>query len=200
MQLNSIFSVDIGCASLVEHLPLARELFAENKDSLTPIPDNVGLKTSLKDYLSHATVNHQDSAKIDILKDAILGKGYEYAVALGYGDNVHKLKVDNLWFNEMESGSTHPAHAHYGPIISGCFYVDMPENCNPIKFSHPHLYLDTLHKMGINRFTQSNSTNWTVNPMEGDILLWKSDLQHEAPKAEFEGVRRSIAFDIVVVK
>jgi hypothetical protein len=37
-------------------------------------------------------------------------------------------------------------------------------------------------------------------PKEGEVFFWKSDLEHEVPPTDFKGVRRSIAFDIIVLR
>jgi hypothetical protein len=49
----------------------------------------------------------------------------------------------------MEKHSAHKPHYHYGANISGCFYVDIPDNTSKIVFSHNFLSLDTLNIFGV---------------------------------------------------
>jgi uncharacterized protein (TIGR02466 family) len=194
MQINSIFSLTVGVASLEGYLALARELFVENKDEFDQAPSQENWVTTLKDY-SLGNVNLKEGEKLETIKEAILIKAKEYVGALGY-DNTSRFKVSNIWLNEMQNDSSHKSHYHYGASISGCFYVDMPENCGPIKYSHTFLSLDPLNSLNVKGYTPANSGDWTMLPREGDVFFWKSTLHHEVPHAKFEGVRRCIAFDI----
>jgi uncharacterized protein (TIGR02466 family) len=198
MQLNSIFSISIGIASLAEYLVPARELFIENKDvfKISTIDNNT--RTTLEHYTNPPQVSHIPSEKLNAIKEAILGKAYEYVAACGYDLSTYKLKVSNIWLNEMAKNSHHTNHYHYGVNISGCFYVDMPQDCGQIKFSHTFLSIDPLQILGVANYTPANSSTWSFSPKEGDVFFWKSTLQHEVPQTNIEGIRRCIAFDILV--
>jgi uncharacterized protein (TIGR02466 family) len=98
----------------------------------------------------------------------------------------------------MKSETEHPRHVHYGFQISGCFYVDVPKNSGGIMFSNP----ESLMPFGSSRvqtYTMFNSATWRMNPEEGDMYFWRSDLRHQVLSESFIGVRRSIAFDISVI-
>ena len=200
MQLNSIFSISIGITSLTECLTPARELFVENKDMFKVSTIDANTRTTLESYINPPSVGHKPSKKLDAIKAAILTKAIEYVNALGYDTNTYKLKVSNIWLNEMGNNSSHIAHYHYGAAVSGCFYVDMPQNSGQIRYSHTVLAVDPLEILGVKEYTPANSANWSFAPKEGDLFLWKATLQHEVPKSEFNGTRRCIAFDIVVTR
>lgn len=198
MQLNSIFSISVGTASLAEHLVPARELFIENKDTFKVSRIDKNTRTTLEHYVYPHKVSHRPSKKLDAIKQAILVKAKEYVSACGYSTKMYKLEMQNIWFNEMSSNSTHIPHYHYGANISGCFYIDVPKSGGTIRFAHTHLAVDPLEILGVEEYTPVNSPSWGFLPVEGDVFFWKSTLQHEVPKSEFSGTRRCIAFDIVV--
>jgi uncharacterized protein (TIGR02466 family) len=195
MQINPIFSINIGTDSLAEHLPIARELFADNKDNFKYITTGTNTKTTLENYYVD-TVKHRKDKKFNIIQNDILAKAKEYAASLGYATDTFKFNIKNIWLNEMTTNSCHNLHYHYGAHISGCFYVDIPKDSGNIVFSHTCLSVDTLEMLGVQQYTPANSVTWKFEPKEGDIFFWKSTLQHEVPLSKFNGIRRCIAFDI----
>ena len=199
MQIHPIFSLTIGNASLEEHLPLARELFVENKNNFKQSTSHQNMVTTLGPYTS-GEVSHKESEKLEILKKAILNKAIEYVDTLGYKTSNRKISVSNIWFNEMKSESVHKPHYHYGANLSGCFYVDMPKDCGSITYTHNFLSVDPLHMVEVKEYNPANSEAWSFSPSEGDVYFWKATLQHEVQSAKFDGVRRCISFDVQITE
>jgi uncharacterized protein (TIGR02466 family) len=200
VHLNPIFSLCVGVDDLSEHLASAREVFVENKKYFKPSVLDAGMRTTLENYVRPQTHYHKESAKLDVIKEAILSKAHDFISACGYNSDVYRCEFSNIWLNEMEKHSAHKPHYHYGANISGCFYVDIPDNTSKIVFSHNFLSLDTLNIFGVRDYLPVNSSNWSFMPKEGEVFFWKSDLEHEVPPTDFKGVRRSIAFDIIVLR
>jgi uncharacterized protein (TIGR02466 family) len=198
MHLNPIFSVCVGVDDLSEHLASAREVFIENKKMFKPSVLDSGVRTTLEHYVYPQTHYHKESKKLDIVKEAILLKASDFVKTCGYKADAYQCVFSNIWLNEMEKHSSHKPHYHYGANISGCFYIDIPDNTSQIVFSHNYLAVDTLNIFGVDTYTPANASNWGFVPKEGEVFFWKSDVQHEVPPTDFEGVRRSIAFDIIV--
>jgi len=112
----------------------------------------------------------------------------------------HSVKVQNMWLNEMASETRHPKHSHYGYSISGTFYVEVPEGSNKLGFYNP---LDGVgHMIGPESqesWTVSNAMSWWVPVEAGNIILFPSHIEHEVPPMKFQGLRRSISFDLVLL-
>ena len=53
---------------------------------------------------------------------------------IGGNTDLYDIKVVNLWINEMRSGSFMSKHSHYGHVISGCYYIDVPQNSGMLRF------------------------------------------------------------------
>lgn len=181
-------------AQLPEFIPNARDWYSKTK--LEKIDDQNGYLTSLSDY----SVAESDSDKIKSLESAlpfvedIEKHGEEFLRQMGYG-LIRPLKVKNIWLNEIRSGEESLTHSHFGHVLSGTFYVDMPAGCSGITFESP---LAHQHRafIPIQEYTQFNGSNWTAFPEPGDILMWLSYTPHRVERSEFEGVRRSVAFDL----
>ena len=198
MELQPIFSVGIGAAQESSILQTARQLFKDNQTFLQPT--NSGLYTTLQNYNSlqdSLTLNNQEA--VGKLKEVIKKNAIQFYAGLGFDVARLDFHVVNLWLNEMRSGSAHQPHSHYGFQISGCFYVDVPQKSNFIKFYTPiqkREHTDNPQKI----FNEYNAQFIQCELQEGSMYFWESLLQHEVPALEFEGVRRSIAYDLKVNK
>jgi uncharacterized protein (TIGR02466 family) len=161
---------------------------------------NNGLSTTLQRYnsLQDCAILNNQLAVAEIKKSIKQNASLFYA-GLGFDVEQLEFEVVNLWLNEMCSGGIHPPHCHYGFQVSGCFYVDVPQGSNLIKFYTP------LQKKehGDNPEKEHNQYNgefYGNYVEEGDMLFWESLLQHEVPSLKFQGIRRSIAYDLSISK
>lgn len=196
MDVTPIFSVAIGKSSEPELLNVARQLFKDNQNVLAE--GESGLRTTLQKYNSTqdcAELNNQQA--VNTLKKAIAKNAESFYKNLGYKTDALDFEVVNLWLNEMAGVSTHKAHSHYGFQLSGCFYVDLPESSNAIKFYTP---LQKREHGGnpLAEYNQYNAEFYEVLPQEGDMFFWESLLMHEVPEMSFSGIRRSIAYDLKI--
>jgi uncharacterized protein (TIGR02466 family) len=198
MEVTPIFSVGVGKARVPELLRVARQLFRDNQHVLKQSEN--GLCTTLERYNSTqdcATLNNQEA--VSAIKAVLVENAIKFYACIGFDVDQLEFEVVNLWLNEMQSGSSHNIHTHYGFQLSGCFYVDVPQGSNLIKFYTP---LKRVEHGGNpeKTFNQYNAQFFGSSPNEGDMFFWESLLQHEVPALEFQGVRRSIAYDISVSK
>jgi uncharacterized protein (TIGR02466 family) len=196
MQLTPIFSVGIGKTNELQLLEEARALFRDNQQLFGQ--SEGGLSTTLQKYNSNQNcmvLNNQDA--VSKIKKVIKKNASLFYAGIGFDVEQLDFEVDNLWLNEMTSNSYHKPHSHYGYQISGCFYVDVPQGSNLIKFYNPHKKLehgDNPQK----EYKQYNAEFFASGVNEGDMFFWESLLAHEVPGLEFKGVRRSIAYDLSV--
>jgi uncharacterized protein (TIGR02466 family) len=198
LEVFPIFSVGIGKLDMSEHLNLARKIFSENNQVLEGkriTSTNVVRQNANKHVINDNYFNQDD---IDLLKSYILNGCIEYLKEIGFYYPYYSYEVKNLWLNEYKQfGAQQSVHSHYGYMISGTYYVDMPLESAPIVFHNPMLnmngafpYEDSL------QFNIYNSDIWRIYPNEGDILYFNSNLRHEVPPGKNQLPRRSIAFDI----
>ena len=50
-----------------------------------------------------------------------------------------KLALDSLWINVMDKGAVHAAHIHPHSVVSGTYYVTVPDRAGAIQFEDPRL-------------------------------------------------------------
>jgi uncharacterized protein (TIGR02466 family) len=199
MELHAIFITSIGIVNETNSLKLAQKIFVDNKDILTTSLNSPNFKTTIMEHHCESAVikKYVNDENINQLKEIIAKNAFTYLQGTGYDEEKFDLKVPNLWLNEMQSESYSQAHSHYGYNLSGTYYVEMPENSGSIFFTNP-VITNTCPNNFIKNYTAFNSGKWEIKPKEGDMIFWKSDLVHSVPPVKFEGVRKSIAFDVLI--
>jgi len=107
----------------------------------------------------------------------------------------HKPKLDNIWINVLEPMGTHSGHIHPHSVISGTFYVSIPDGASALRFEDPRLgfMMNAPGRKADAR--QDHQTFVSVTPTAGTILLWESWLRHEVPINLGEDVRISVSFN-----
>lgn len=198
MELITPFIVPVGVFDFSKFLPHVRMAFeaVRTRDELNPGVSE-GFCTTLNDYQYTRQNGLKDVPEADVFKNALLDAGIEFATTVGYSVPREHLEVYGFWLNEMKAGSEHTPHRHQARQFSGCFYVDVPENSGRIRF---HSFRDRFDYMAPNaaQYTVFNADTYSFEPKEGQLFLWESWLKHSVPAANFEGVRRSAAVDLVV--
>ena len=194
MDIQSLFSLPVGLATYKDLAVEAKTLF-ENNEGLAVT--KYGHRTTLKDYYNGNAVTEEEKHPeiVNKIKDVILKEAKELLKKCGYAVDKYDFFVSNLWLNEMYSGTSSPEHTHYGAVLSGCFYVEMPQNASGINFGG---FLSRFDRpvLDIESFTTYNSNYWRLIPEEGTLLMWESYVKHYVEPTEYEGKRRSIAFDV----
>ena len=197
--MGIIFATGVGKAHYPELAKKASALFT---DKNMVKADKKNFKTSLKSYTGckaqiHVDYTEEEQLIVNKIKDVILQEAEQFFKLYGYTYNkdILKLVVTGLWINEIESNSAHGVHSHVGNIMSGCFYIELPQGAGGITFTGPLSRIDKVTP-DVEQYTTFNSTTWTINPEKGNMLMWESYLKHQVVDTQFTGKRRSIAFDV----
>ena len=105
-----------------------------------------------------------------------------------------KPKLDSMWINILEPMGHHSGHIHPHSILSGTFYVHVPEGASALRLEDPRLPLmmnAPLRKPG----AAMRQSFVSVEPQAGTLLLWESWLRHEVPINMSDDVRISVSFN-----
>jgi uncharacterized protein (TIGR02466 family) len=194
--IHEIFPTAIYTDQNVDLLSTAHKLFDLSKDSF--FTSQHGVKTTLKEYSPLKAVTPFDPLKlieVTPLKIYFRNSVEKYLNDTGY--DKYDVEITNIWLNEMESGTAQTAHSHYGYTFSGIYYVDLPKDSEKIVFHsfQEHDCKPTLNH--IRDYNAYNSTNWAMKLFPGTLVIFPAHLRHSVPVMQFEGIRRSIAFDAV---
>lgn len=100
------------------------------------------------------------------------------------------------WANIHDPGGYNMMHLHQGVLLSGCFYLTMPEGAGALVFQDPRpgVVLSTFKGPGVNsnQFVQ-------VKPRPGLLLLFPNWLEHAVETNEASTQRHAIAMNALQV-
>ena len=105
------------------------------------------------------------------------------------------LALDSLWINVMPEGAFHAGHIHPHSVLSGTFYVRVPEGASAIKFEDPRLALMMAAPARKARARRDSRQFVYLWPKAGTLLLWESWLRHEVPLNQAKSDRISVSFN-----
>ena len=121
--------------------------------------------------------------------------------ALAYARRLHwdlrgtRPVCDSLWVNVMPEGGSHTSHIHPNAVISGTYYVAVPEGAGPIVYEDPRLGLLMAAPPRRKNAPREFKSQVSFAPQVGTVMLWESWLRHEVPLNRAEGNRISVSFN-----
>ena len=102
---------------------------------------------------------------------------------------------DSLWVNVMPEGGSHTSHLHTNAVISGTYYVAVPDGAGPIVYEDPRHAMMMAAPPRLASAPREFQTHVSETPKPGTLLLWESWLRHEVPLNRAEGNRISVSFN-----
>ena len=117
-----------------------------------------------------------------------------------------KIKVSSIWANVSGTGAVHTPHIHNGSILSGVYYVSLPENSGNLRLMNPNLFnYVTLTFMGkIETFTEGptpfTSGNMEFKGSQGSLVIFPSHICHYVLPNLSKEVRISISFNTKLIR
>lgn len=106
-----------------------------------------------------------------------------------------KLALDSLWINVMNKGGSHAAHIHPHAVVSGTYYVTVPDKAGAIRFEDPRLAMQMAAPPKKPKAKPANRSFVTLAPKPGMLLLWESWLRHGVEPNRAKTPRISISFN-----
>jgi uncharacterized protein (TIGR02466 family) len=147
-------------------------------------------------YTSYASLNDlpkRDPGFADLAK-VLTRHALTFASECGF-DLARKPRLDSLWGNLLKSGGHHSGHIHPHSMISGTFYVEVPNGSGAIRFEDPRLPLMMAAPARAKDARQDLQPFVSVEPRPGLLLMWESWLRHEVLPGAGKGERLSISFN-----
>jgi uncharacterized protein (TIGR02466 family) len=154
-------------------------------------------KNSYPGYTSYASLNDlpwRVPVFGELLK-ALNAHVTAYAKDLEFDLKGRKLVLDSLWINILPPGGVHTSHIHPHSVVSGTYYVTVPEGASALKLEDPRLGFMMAAPPRKAKAKPENRQFAYMKPNPGTVLLWESWLRHEVPVNEAESERISISFN-----
>src|SRR5437016_5092074 len=97
-----------------------------------------------------------------------------FAKALHWDIRGGKPVCDSLWVNVLPEGGSHTSHIHTNSVISGTFYVAVPQGAGPIVFEDPrHAMMMAAPSRKPNAPAELKN-HVSMMPAAGSVLMWES--------------------------
>ena len=106
-----------------------------------------------------------------------------------------RLKLDSLWVSVLERGAPHAAHIHPHGVISGTYYVTVPEGAGGLRLEDPRLPMMMAAPPRRGDASDALRSFVTVTPTAGDVVMWESWLRHEVLPGRTREPRVSVSFN-----
>ena len=177
-----------------EVLPIAEEyIYSHGK----PFSNN---ENYISTYgINSASFAQSNDTRLNGLTNTITKYAHEYF-------ETHCIDSKQNWnfsvyylFNRMTGGGEHSLHSHPWSMLSGCFYLKVPNGAPPIIFQDPRDYHKFIHypiRFGETREKYKLLSEYVIHPTDGMLLMWPSWLEHQVPKSQVDDERIVVAFNI----
>lgn len=148
-------------------------------------------------YTSYASLNDLTwrSPEFADLKEYLDQHAASFSKELDFDLGGTPLVLNSIWVNLLSPGGTHSAHIHPHAVLSGTYYVTVPEGAGAIRFEDPRHGFMMAAPPRRARAGKENQTFVSIEPKAGMLLLWESWLRHEVPVNEGAEPRCSISFN-----
>ena len=113
--------------------------------------------------------------------------------------SIQNCYLNNAWININSKGNSNFPHDHPGSVVSGVYYVRLPENSGKLVFENPSGKLISTYwnmRGGPNEWNRANSEVWSLDSSEDTLLIFPSWLDHYVEPNESDEDRISISFNV----
>jgi uncharacterized protein (TIGR02466 family) len=175
-------------------LPIAEEYISKYGK---PFRFNSTNYISTYDVGSSFTAQRSDD-RLNPLNNYIRNASKQYFEDISIDFSSHPFNLYYL-FNKILKDGNHSLHSHPNNLLSGVFYLKIPENSSPIIFNDPRDYYKYIQypvKFGNPREMYKLFPEYVINPVEGMIIIWPSWLEHQVPASLINNERIAVAFNI----
>lgn len=150
-----------------------------------------------KGYTSYASLDDlpQRASVFAELAAALTPHIRSFAKAAGFAVAPARLRLDSIWINLLQPGGAHASHLHPHSVISGTYYVSVPEGASAIRFEDPRLGLMMAAPPRRPNAPRALQSFVAAEPKAGTVLLWESWLRHEVLPNAAKSARISISFN-----
>jgi len=151
----------------------------------------------LQGYTSYASLDDlppQRATCFDQLVRVLKPHAEAFAAHLQMDLRGKRLKLDNIWVNVLEPGGSHTGHIHPHCVLSGTYYVKVPDGASSLKFEDPRLAM-MMAAPAPQEAADDDHRRFVYVAEVGEVLLWESWLRHEVTVNRAATPRVSISFN-----
>jgi uncharacterized protein (TIGR02466 family) len=104
-------------------------------------------------------------------------------------------KIEQCWANIYQKGDFQETHIHLGFDFSAVYFVSTPPGSGKLMFENPCIPFD-MRPIKTNSETELNTTAAVYAPVEGQLVIFRSNLRHGVYPHNSNEPRISLAFNL----
>lgn len=148
-------------------------------------------------YTSYASLNDLEirAPAFSTLKAFLEGRAFGFAEALMWDLGDASLAMDSYWINILNPLAAHSGHIHPNSVLSGTYYVAVPDGAGALKLEDPRLAM-MMNAPPLKKAAPEAMRRFIYQrPEPGVFMMWESWLRHEVTANMGEELRISISFN-----
>jgi uncharacterized protein (TIGR02466 family) len=107
-----------------------------------------------------------------------------------------RCAITGCWANLSAPGARHGTHSHPNNYLSGVYYVHTQDGADTINFHDPRPQV-AIMRPPVDELTAENTDQVVVKVKPGTLLLFPAWLLHSVDANRSDGVRVSLAFNLM---
>lgn len=160
--------------------------------SIKSLKSDIKFKSNMGGFQSMLPLNNPEIKKFSkiILKEVNI-----FSTEIGL-KNINRMS--NIWINVNHFKDSNLLHSHPLCALSGVYYIKTPEDCGNIQFVNPVTdFIDIEWNKNILKHNNYNSSQWSIKPEVGKLILFPSWLKHFVePNLNKNNPRVSLSFNL----
>lgn len=108
------------------------------------------------------------------------------------------FRFEQSWIYKLENGERVGPHMHENSLISGVYYIKLPNDKDTLTFVKSPLYNNVFNptiKVGYKEINKVNVENFNLDVVPGDLVLFPSHLLHQTLNST-SSLRYSLSFNL----
>lgn len=156
---------------------------------------DAGVAKSNKNGWQSKTTKESDLIKSEVFED-LISKSLSFAQVVSNSEQLnYELNDVGSWVNINNPNSYNMPHTHNDAVLSGCFYVKVPENSGELAFLR-----SDASTCALTFLNKPSESSFIVKPVVGRLYIFPPWLMHLVSLNESNEDRISIAMNFGVKK
>lgn len=155
--------------------------------------DSVGRNYSNRNGWQSLNLSSGSFEELNNLEEHIINESKQFLDQIGYENS---LSISNMWFNVNRENSFNIQHIHPRSLLSGVFYLNVPEGSGDLVFHRNSMEDYILSNFNTSRLSVNNTCIMKYKPVKHRLILFPAWLAHSVETSTTDEPRISIAFNI----
>ncbi|MDX1574725.1 MAG: TIGR02466 family protein [Kiloniellales bacterium] len=162
--------------------PVIKELVADKRPSLASLT-----------WQTHHDLHHHEAFTELTAFARKAAQGVLDHLQIDYGD----FQITGCWANVNPQRTQHRAHTHPNNLLSGVYYVQVPDGRDGLVFHEPRPQALVISPK-VKKLSALTGSEAKVEVREGRLVIFPSWLQHSVASTRAEGERISVSFNFML--